>query len=288
MNNAKLCRNLLIAAVLIIGIAFGTGCGGGTGSAKTASSQGLIDPSGNWQLRFTDTNNNLFLLSALFNQTGAVVSGVNLFELGNGPGAVPPTPFQCIAQRDISLANGLVANVSNFTGDISGNFGSIHFNTTLNNAGTEAVGTYSLVPGAAGNCLNIALNGVLTADEVPSVSGTWTGSITCFLTCPTGTTTGTIVMTLSQDDATGTVTGSYAITGIPGISSGIIISDVNDFLSGPNVQEKLQDNNGSFLFFTGGPVTARALAGFKLDRTFQGQIADGNSFDPVFEVNMSH
>jgi hypothetical protein len=145
-----------------------------------------------------------------------------------------------------------------------------------------------LTPGAAGNCLGIALTGTLTADEVPSVSGNWTGTIICSSNCPTGTGSGTIAMTLSQVDATGTVTGSYSVTGIPGISSGIIIPDIDNFLSGPNVQEKLQDNNGTLFFFGGGPVTSRPLAGFGIDRSFQGEMSDGNSFDPLYIVNMSH
>ena len=66
-----------------------------------------------------------------------------------------------------------------FSGDLSGNFGGIHFTSTLNDAGTHAGGTYTLTPGANGNCLGIALTGTFTGDEVPSVSGNWTGTVTC-------------------------------------------------------------------------------------------------------------
>jgi hypothetical protein len=279
--------SIAVMAVATLGL---FGCGG---SVKTApvnpvTSQGLIDPSGNWQLKFTDSNSNGFLLSALFNQVGAVVNGVNISELGNGPGAVPPTPFQCAAQPNVAFTNGLVANVSNFTGILSGNFGTISFNTTLNDAGTEAVGTYVVTPGAAGPCLGIALTGTLTADEVPSASGTWTGTVNCTANCPTGPTTGTASFTLSQDDATATITGSYTITGLPGISSGVIVTDPTDFLSGPNVQEKLQDNNGTLFFLSGGPVTSEPLAGLGLDRSFQGQMGIGGSIEPLYTVTMSH
>jgi hypothetical protein len=96
-------------------------------------------------------------------------------------------------------------------------------------------------------------------------------------------------MTLSQDDATGAVTGNYTITGIPGASSGTIIpNSPSDILSGPNLEEKLQDNNGTILFFSGGPVTSRPLAGLGLDRSYQGELSDGNSFDPLYTVNMTH
>jgi hypothetical protein len=225
----------------------------------------------------------------LFNQTGAVVSGVSITELGNGSGAVPPTPFQCAAQPDVSFTNGLVSDVSTFSGIMNGNFGTVSFTSTLNDAGTHALGTYTVTPGSAGNCLGIALTGTLTADEVPSVSGNWTGTVACSLNCPTPSPVGTIAMTLSQDDATGAVTGSYTITGIPGVSSGTIIpNSPSDILSGPNLEEKLQDNNGTIFFFSGGPVTSRPLAGLGLDRSYQGEMSDGNSFDPLYIVNMSH
>jgi hypothetical protein len=280
---------LVSTAVMAVSLLGLFGCGGTPKTSPNPTSQHLIDPSGNWQLKFTDSNSNLFLLSALFNQVGAVVNGVNISEVGNGSGAVPPTPFNCVAQPDVSFTNGLVADVSTFTGTLSGNFGTLAFTTTLNDPGTEAVGTYTLTPGAAGNCLGIALTGTLTADEVPSVSGNWTGTVACVQNCPTGTTSGAIAMTMAQDDATGSVTGSYMISGIPGISSGTIVpNSPSDLLSGPNLEAKLQDNNGTTFFFSGGPVTARPLAGLGLDRSYQGELSDGNSVDPLYTVNMSH
>jgi hypothetical protein len=284
MNNAKFCRNLLIAAVLIIGIAFGTGCGGGASSTKTAGSQGLIDPSGNWKMTFTDSSGNLFMLSALFSQTGAVVSGVNFFEGGDSQ-----ANFTCIAQRDISLANGLVADVSTFTGTLTGNFGTISFTSTLNDAGTHSAGTYTLVPGANGNCLGIGLTGTFIADEIPSMTGSWTGSIACFENCPVGTTAGTISATLAQDDATGSLSGSYSVNGISGISSGTLIPDPNNFISASNIQQKVLDANGSTFFLLGGPVSsANPLTGIGLDRTLQVEMSLGSSSSPLYQVNMSH
>lgn len=193
------------------------GCGGTKASNPTTQGK-LVDPSGNWKQSFTDSNGNTFILSALYNQVGSVVTGVNFSEVGNGPGATPPTPFQCAAQRDIAMANGTVQSVNQFSGDLSGNFGGIHFTSALNDAGTHAAGTYTLTPGANGNCLGIALTGTFTGDEVPSMSGNWTGTVTCVSNCPTGGTTGSITATLTQDDATGAVTGSYATSGLPGSS----------------------------------------------------------------------
>jgi hypothetical protein len=260
------------------------GCGGTNASNPTTQGK-LVDPSGNWKQSFTDSNGNIFILSALYNQVGPVVSGVNFLETGNrAPG------FQCVVQRDISISNGLVANVNQFSGDLAGNFGTIHFTSTLNDAGTHAAGTYTLTPGANGNCLGIALTGTYTGDEVPSMTGNWTGTVTCTANCPTGFTSGTIAASLTQDDATGAVTGNYSIGGVPGMSSGNLVADpLNpNFISGSSMQQKLLDNNGSIFFLSGGPVSGLGTTGLGLDRSFNGNISNGNSFDPLYVVNMSH
>jgi hypothetical protein len=280
----------LLATFLVLFTLLAVGCGGNT-STKTnpTTAQGLIDPSGNWGMTFTDSNGNFFILSALYFQTGAVVTGINFSEVGNvAPG------FQCIAQRDISISNGLVANVNQFSGDLAGNFGTVHFSSTLNDAGTHTSGTYTITPPQSGNCLGVALTGTFTGDEFPSMGGNaWTGTISCTMNCPTSTPVGTVntfTMTLSQDDATGSVTGTYSVTGIAGLSSGTIVPDINDFLSGSNIQEKLLDNNGTNFFFTGGPFLTSFfnVAGLRLDRTYQGILSIGGSTEPVYQINMSH
>ena len=277
---------LLMAIILAIFV----GCGGGTKASNPTTQGKLIDPSGNWRMTFTDTNNNTFLLSGLFSQTGPVVTGINFSEVGNGPGATPPTPFNCAAQRDIAMANGTVQNINQFSGDLTGNFGNIHFTSTLNDPGTHAGGTYTLSPGANGNCLGIALTGTFTGDEVPSLSGSWTGTITCTTNCPTGFTSGTITASLTQNDATGAITGSYSIGGVPGISSGQLVADPlnQNFISGSSMEQKLLDNNGSTFFLSGGPVSGLGTTGLGLNRTFNGNISNGNSFDPLYVVNMNH
>jgi hypothetical protein len=268
-------------------LAIFVGCGGGSTKINPMTAQGLIDPSGNWKMSFTDSNpNDLFILSGLFSQVGANVSGINFSEVGNqAPG------FQCAAQRDISLSNGLVSNVSTFTGTLTGNFGTITFTSTLNDAGTHSQGTYTVTPGAAGNCLGVALTGTFTGDEVPSMSGNWSGSITCTQSCPTGSTTGTLTMTLTQDDATGAVTGTYATSGIAGISSGNLIPDPlnNNLLSGSSIQARLGDNSGSILVMVGGPLNSFGTAGVGLDRSFHGNIlALDGTLQTEYAVSISH
>lgn len=273
-----------ICPIWAVALACLIGCGGsGNGNGtKTVNPQGLVDPSGNWKLVFTDTNNNIFLLSALFSQTGPVVTGLNFSEVGNG------NSFQCQAQRDIAMANGLVQNVNQFSGDLSGNFGGIHFTTALNDAGTHATGTYTVTPGTNGNCLGVANSGTLVADEVPSMSGSWTGTVTCISNCPTGGTTGNLTMSLTQDDATGKVNGTYTITGLPGFSNGTIATGTFDLLSGASWQDSMADQNGSNTAIVGGPLNSFGTAGLGLDRSFHGNITTGGSSTPFYSVSMSH
>jgi hypothetical protein len=276
--------------LLLVGMALAVvGCGGTTGSNPITPNQKVTDPSGSWALVFTDSNNNQFRLSALFNQVGAVVTALNIQEVGNG------ASFQCLAQRDASMANGLVQNVSTFSGDFNGLFGTVHFTTTLNDAGTHASGSYTITPPQSGNCLGVALTGSLVADEVPSMSGNWTGTLTCTSNCPTGGTTGTVHMTLAQDDATGAVTGTYTVTGLPGISTGNFgVPDINDFISGASMQEKMVDQNGRTFAIAGGPVSLNS-PGLGQDGSFAGIIAEGVPTTPnvialgtTYSVSMSH
>jgi hypothetical protein len=283
----KLISFRTICPILItIILAFVVGCGGSSSKTNPINGQNLIDPSGNWKMSFTDsTSGDLFILSGLFSQVGADVSGINFSEVGN-----QAVGFQCATQRDIALTNGLVSNVSTFTGTLTGNFGTIAFTSTLNDAGTHAGGTYTVTPGAAGNCLGVALTGTFAADEVPSMTGNWTGTINCVQNCPVGSTSGTVTMALTQNDASGAVTGSYAITGLPGLSTGNLVSDPNgnNFISGASIQQKLLDTNGSGLGLTGGPVNSLGTAGLGLDRSFDGDIAVGGSTEPIWAVKMSH
>lgn len=275
----------MIFVLIIMGLALTVGCGSGGGkNPVTVGGQHLVDPSGNWKMSFTDTNaNDLFILSGLFSQTGAVVTGISFSEVGNQSPA-----FQCAAQPDITMTNGIVQNTNQFSGDLAGNFGTIHFSATLNDPGTHASGTYTVTPPAGGNCLGVALTGTFTGDEVPSMSGNWTGTITCTANCPIGSTTGNLTMSLTQNDATGAITGSYTVTGLPGLTTGNIVPDQNNLLSGASIQQKFLDNNGNINFLVGGPLNSFGTAGVGLDRSFHGNLLHGDPTDPLYVVSMSH
>jgi hypothetical protein len=277
--NKTFLRVLIMALALIA-----VGCGSGGGKTPVTVGQKLVDPSGNWRMSFTDTNpNDLFILSGLYSQSGSIVTGISFSEVGNqAPG------FQCAAQPDISMTNGLVQNTNQFSGDLHGNFGTIHFSSTLNDPGTHAGGTYTVTPPQTGNCLGVALTGTFTGDEVPSMTGTWNGTVTCTANCPIGSTTGNVTMSLTQNDSTGAVTGSYTITGLPGLTTGSIVPDQNNLLSGASIQQKFLDNNGLTIFVVGGPLNSFGTAGVGLDRTFHGNLLHGDPIDPLYVVSMSH
>ncbi|HZU33163.1 MAG TPA: hypothetical protein VFB79_18755, partial [Candidatus Angelobacter sp.] len=86
---------LVLISVLLIG------CGGKSTSGNPVTTGAPIDPSGNWALTFTDASSNKLLVSALFSQTGSVVSGLNISAFGNS------APFSCVPFSG-SFANGEV------------------------------------------------------------------------------------------------------------------------------------------------------------------------------------
>jgi hypothetical protein len=252
-------------------------CGGGNNT--TSGGKPPIDPSGNWSMKFSDTSGNSFLLSALFSQTGSVVTALDLLAAGN------PAPFSCVPFI-AKFANGQVLNVDQFSGDVNTPFGNIHFTSTLNAQGTHAAGTYTLT----GNCWTVAPTGTFTADEVPSISGTWNGTISCTSNCPAGATSGSITASLTQNDATGVVSGTYAISGLPNISSGTVSTGSNDVLSGASWQDSASDNNGNKYVIAGGPFNGSI--GLGLDRSFNGlliEAQDANSASLArYNITMSH
>jgi hypothetical protein len=270
----RLARIALASAILTTFLA---GCGG---SSSTPPGKPPIDPSGNWRMKLSDTSGNTLLLSALFSQTGSVVTALNILAVGN------PPPFACVPFT-ASFANGQVVNVNQFSGDIqTPSFGNIHFTSTLNAQGSHADGTYTLT----GNCWGVAASGTFSADEVPSVSGSWTGTVSCTSNCPAGATSGTISATLTQNDATGVVSGTYAISGLPNISSGTVANGSSDVLSGSSWQDSFTDNNGNTYTIAGGPFNG--TAGLGLDRSFGGLLIETHDAHGAntasYTVTMSH
>lgn len=269
----KLAPSRLFAIFLISLI---TACGGGNSTPINNASNQAVDVSGNWTMTFTDASNNKVLMSAFLHQVGTTVNGLNLLAAGN---AIPP--FSCLPFSG-TFANGALQNLDQFSGDIQTSFGNVHFAGTVNTQGTHAQGTYSLT----GTCWGVAGSGTFSADQIPSVTGSWTGSINCMQNCPGGTsglTSGIITASLTQDNSTGAVTGTYSVTGtLPGFSSGTVSTGPSDFMSGSSWQSTMTDKNGSIYVMEGGPFFGGATfvgsPGLLLDGRFLGVL--GLSFDP--------
>jgi hypothetical protein len=261
-------KSVLWGAVLAAIVMAGCGGGGTTQTTKGGSSQAVVDPSGNWTMTATDTQGQHVAFAALFNQLGSTVTANSFTAAGN------PAPFAC-TPFTASLANGTVQNVDQFSGavtlsnrDTGAPFGTFSFTGTLNQAGTAVSGTFSGMPA----CTGIGASGTFSGAEVPSTSGTWSGTIQpCTWDGQTGTcapfgTSSSFAAVLNQNDATGNVTGTYQVTNLAGISSGsVAVNQPTDILSGLLWQFTMSDANASKF------VASGALS---LDRKFAGHLCD--------------
>lgn len=249
-------KRIILASGLLLGLA---ACGGGAAPGATKSSASVVDPSGNWALVASDSTNNSIKLAALFNQVGQLVTANSITAAGN------PNPFNCVP-FSATFTNGFVQNVNQFSGTITAQFGALNFSGTLNADGTAFTGTYSGLN--VNNCAGIATGGTFTASEVPSTSGSWTGTIQpCSYDSSNGTCTNngvssTMSATLVQNDATGGVTGTYAVTNLAGFTTGSVSVDSadQDILSGTIWQFTLRDANTS-KSIVNGTLTGRAFHG---------------------------
>jgi hypothetical protein len=274
----KILKRVALLLPVCMAVLYVIACGGSQQNTKQSPP---IDPSGNWSLTLTDSTNRTLFMSALFSQTGSVVSASSILAAEN------PSRFSCVPFT-ASLANGQVLNVNQFSGDIITPFGNVHFDSTLNPDGTHSQGTYTLT----GNCWNVASTGTFSAEEIPSVAGNWTGAVNCIENCPTGPITGVISMTLTQNDVTGVVAGSYTIIGLSNISSGSVATGQFDVLSGSNWQDTLTDAIGNKFAIVGGPFAGQS-SGLGTNRTFNGTIAELADIDPQrlpakYSVTMNH
>lgn len=245
----------------------------------TPPGQKPIDPSGNWAMTAKDSNNNVLHLAALFNQVGSTVTANSITPTGNG------STYTCTSWNP-SFTNGQVQNVSTFSGTITAEFGPLSFTGTLNQAGTHVDGTYSGL--STGNCGGVAASGTFAGDEVPSTSGNWTGTLTpCSYDQQTGICTnngvaGNVTFTLTQDDATGNVTGTYSVTGLSQFSNGTVaVVPPSDILSGLVWQFTMTDANKNKFVANG------TLA---LDRSFSGNtfLEPAGAGTPTFKLAMTH
>jgi hypothetical protein len=264
---------------------FMVGCGGGGSSmTPTSNSSGPtpIDPSGNWTMTARDSSGKTLALAALFSQTGSIVTANSFTAAGNPNIVAPCVPFS------VSFTNGLVQLGNQFSGTIGGSIGTVTFTSTLNPAGTHFDGTYAGISG----CSGVAAAGTLTGDEVPSTSGSWTGTIQACnfdqqigaCTSLTGTSSA-ITLTLTQNDATGNVTGTYAVPNLAPFSTGTVsVKPPSDILSGTIFQFTLADATGRTFVANGGLDLQRGFHGAAIDASQNGDPFAGS----YYAVAISH
>jgi hypothetical protein len=229
----------------------------------------------------TDGGNHSVQFAALYNQVGADVTANSFTSLFGS--TFTCTPFTA------ALSNGLVQNVSNFTGTVTfgGGFGAFTFTATLAADGKSFTGTYSNMP----SCTGLLLSGTFTGAEVPSASGSWTGTIQgCSYDQTTGVctlfgATSPFTAALTQDDATGSVTGSYQVSGAVGFSSGTVhVRQGIDVLSGLFWEFEINDASGSAAIVCGGCTSGAdgaGLSGLDLNGHFAGLL----SVEPINQTS---
>ena len=97
----------------------------------------------------------------------------------------------------------------------------------------------------------LAASGTITGSEMPSMAGSWSGTLQQVDSFDTRNPIGSalpIVLSLKQDDASGIVTGSYTVQNSTSLSSGTVEMPHHldqDILSGTFVQFETLDQNGN-------------------------------------------
>ncbi len=254
------------------------GCNGGMAPAPSpGGSAKPIDPSGNWMLTLTDQAGKTFNIAIIFHQSGSTVTAT---EQGFGAFNITlpndSSVVNCGNALVLTFQNGLVQNVNQFSGtivianntaaNVQQPVGSISFTSTLNDAGTSMSGTYSGVPA----CIGLGATGNISGNEVPSVTGTWSGTLTpCSIVVsqcvPNGGQQGTLSMTLTQYDDTGEASGTFTASSIQQLVSGTASTGLSlggqasgspfqvgpGVLSGTTMNVVLQDTSGQLAMING-------------------------------------
>lgn len=287
MKHVQLAVILMLALVLVACGGSGSGSShnnGGSGGPGAGPGVAPIDPSGNWDMVVSDGSNQAHF-AALFNQVGAVVTANSFTAAGN------VAPFNCVP-FSATLANGNVTG-NNFTGNVTVHYAvnfpsdltptqsTFSFNTTVAADEKSISGSYASLPA----CTGVGASGTFTGTAIPSTTASWTGTITpCSYDSQTGVCTDNgaatgMTATLTEDDATGNVSGAYSVSqGLAGWQGGTIavaLAD-QDILSGFVWQFTLTDASNT-------KYVAHGL--LDLNGGFSGVVAGGGNH---FNLHMAH
>jgi hypothetical protein len=225
-------RAICLALVTSLALVF-TGCGGSNTSSQTSE---LTLTAGNWDFAAASSSGTNFLI------------GGNVVQNGTGiTGGLRVSNSACIP---FNIPVPISGNISGQTATVtSAPVSSQIINATLSGSATSLTGTYSVAgTGCAGGDKG-SIAGVL----VPSITGTWKGTLVSNVSNSTITLTAPI--TEVGADATGLfgLTGSAAYTGATCFTSGSIIA-ANSSIAGRTIHIIFSNNDGSNVDLFAAPV----------------------------------
>jgi hypothetical protein len=284
----------LSALMCVLVVLFMVGCGGGGsghnggGGAGSGGGSAPIDPSGNWEMVVSDGNNTAHFAS-MFNQVGSVVTSNSFTATGNA------APFNCVP-FSAGLSNGNVTGATftgnvtmhydvNFPSDLTPTQSTWAFTSTVASDEKSFSGTYSSLAA----CTGVGATGSFTGTAIPTTSGSWTGTITpCSYNSQTGVCTDSAPgsgysASLTQDDSTGNVTGTYNVAALVGLQTGTVAVNTpdQDILSGRTWQFTMTESGGGKFIVNGHLDLAGGFSGLVLGVS---GVDSGNHYNLV----MSH
>lgn len=254
---------LLMAGVFVFALA---GCG---------ANSNLALPQGNWSMTATPTgntaNNNFFI-------------GGNLTQNGDSlAGKMSVVSSLCFGPSQIVNFTGTVKgkNVTLTSATVGGEVISV---TASGNSGSALTGTYSIAGGTTCN----GQTGSITANPVPSISGTWSGPIFTAGGVSQGGPNAALAIALTQattasSDGTFALTGTLTFTQSSCFAAGTIPAG-SSFITGPYlVVNGTTDDGGSLTYTallnnTASPTSMTGTYGI----SDAGGTCDGDSDTPTF------
>jgi len=202
-------KHLFAASTLLCTLL--TGCGGGNSSNSNPSAFSI--QAGNWNVNASSTfaPGNNFIVGGNLTQSGSSISGV--MHINNSP---------CfILASDVPVSGSISGQTVTLSSAASvGPVVTVSANAT---SATAMTGTYTV----AGTCAD-GDKGTISANLVPSITGSWHGTFTSQVT-PGTTINATANLTQSPTpnaDGFFPVTGTVTFTGSPCFTSGTIVQSI--------------------------------------------------------------
>ena len=250
--------------VCVVVVAFLTlliaGCGGNSSTpAPTPTPQQLVLTAGNWDFAAASSGGTNFLIGGNVVQTGTSVTGG--LRVVNSACITPSTPVS------------ITGNISGQTATVtSATIASQTINASLTGSATALTGTYTITgTGCAGGD-----KGNITGVLVPSVSGTWKGTLISNTVANPGVgVTASIVEGAPDPTGLFVITGAATYVGSPCFASGT--SATGSGMAGRTTDVLLKNDDGStveFIGFLNNPAAPTQMTG---TYTVTGGLCDGDS-----------